>query len=297
MDQALRRREVVTSRRNSKIQWIRSLQDKKTRQAENVVVLEGLRLVEDVLSLERIEPRLVVYTERLLASERGRRLLQLMARLWPQTWQDRTVMASDDALAAAAETDTPQGIIAVVPAPWGNWTGFLADLTDPRNGQERRERSVCLLGLDGVSDPGNVGTAIRSACGAGLKGVLVGPGCADPGVGKAVRASMGAMFRVPVFPVADLAGAVRQARDAGFRVFAAAAPKIDVPATALWDVHFSGKVMIVVGSEAAGISDAVAALVHENVTIPLLGGLESLNAGVAASVLAFECARQNRRDG
>ncbi len=300
---------MITSRHNSRIRWLRSLSDKKVRHAENVVVLEGLRLVEDVMSLGTVAPRLVVYSGRLLETERGRRLAELIEEVWPGTG----FQVTDDVLAAAAETETPQGVITVVPAPARDWTEYLAGLDNTQRkaagGGGGGEASVCIMALDGVGDPGNVGTAIRSACGAGLAGVLVGPGCADPGGGKAVRASMGALFRAPVFVVPDLAGALELGRRNGFRVIGAmAAPSVaELDATAsggsgeavrvtnLWEKDLSGRIALVVGSEAVGISAPVARVLESGVTIPLSGGVESLNAGVAASILAFEFAR--RRGG
>jgi TrmH family RNA methyltransferase len=142
-----------------------------------------------------------------------------------------------------------------------------------------------LLVLDGLQDPGNLGTIVRSAVGSGVVGTLAVRGGADPFGPKAVRAAAGALFRLPVARPGDaeLAEALR-----GRRVWLAEAGRGE-----RYDrVDWRGPGALVIGSEAGGASPRLRDLATGRVSIPLSGELESLNAGVAASILLFEAARQ-----
>lgn len=172
------------------------------------------------------------------------------------------------------DTVTPQGIVAEFPFP------VPATATDG---------PPLLLVLDGVRDPGNLGTLIRAAAGAGVTQMVVTAGSADPYQPKAVRAAVGAHFRVPIgiSPsdelVATLMGIpARIVADAGATV-------------AFDEVDWTGAAALIVGSEHAGVSDAARSIATQSVAIPLARGVESLNAGVAGSIMLFEAARQRRK--
>lgn len=168
-----------------------------------------------------------------------------------------------------SDTVHPQGILAVVQKPCWREEEVLA----------QKEGKVLLL--DGIRDPGNLGTMIRTAEAAGVKAVYMSPDCVDLFNPKVIRSTMGSIFRVPVFS-AELTAVIRRLTEKGTCVYATslAAQKSfrDV------DLQSAG---IIIGSEANGISDEVLRIVPEHIKIPMAGQVESLNAAVSAAILMF----------
>ncbi|MCL6516054.1 MAG: RNA methyltransferase [Alicyclobacillus sp.] len=183
---------------------------------------------------------------------------------------------SVQAFGAVSDTVTPQGCIAVakMPAP----------------GDTPAARPLDLL-LDGLQDPGNVGTLIRTAHALGATGVCCGTGTVDPYAPKVVRASMGGLFHLPV-TVAESVDHIRRWKDLHpqGRVVVAMADA----ATACDELDLRCPLLMVIGSEASGVSAEVARLASDAVRIPMPGGAESLNAAVSGAILLYEAARQRR---
>jgi TrmH family RNA methyltransferase len=181
--------------------------------------------------------------------------------------------ATDRVLAAVSETVTPQGIVAICPLPEGPAPASLGPL---------------LLVLDGVRDPGNLGTILRAAEASGVVRVVALVGCVDPYSPKVVRSGMGAHFHLQVATPPDWQGVEQLAR--GRPVWLAAMRK-----GVYYDqVDWRQDSALVVGGEATGASGEASRLATGSVTIPMAGRAESLNAAMAASVLVFEAARQRR---
>jgi TrmH family RNA methyltransferase len=147
----------------------------------------------------------------------------------------------------------------------------------------------CLL-LDDVQDPGNVGSMLRSAAAAGIEQVLLSKHCAFAWSPKVLRAGQGAHFYVELHEDVDLAAWARDFREAGGAVVAMVA----TGGTDLYDTPFDAHMALAIGNEGAGISAALAAQATRRVTIPMPGGVESLNAAAAAAVCLFECVRRRR---
>jgi TrmH family RNA methyltransferase len=145
-----------------------------------------------------------------------------------------------------------------------------------------------VLVCDGVSDPGNLGTILRSAEAAGARGVVCAAGSVDPYNSKCVRASAGALFHIPVVLGDETMQVLEQLSGRGFRRFGTSART----GTSLWDADLSGAVAVVLGNEAHGVDASVDAHLDGVLSIPIAGRSESLNVGVAAAVVAFEAARQ-----
>ncbi|HEV8638968.1 MAG TPA: RNA methyltransferase [Chloroflexota bacterium] len=242
----------------------RELRRAASRRDRGEFLAEGIKLVADAVALGARPRRVFVDPDRLARSGPGRALLE---RLDPAT----VVAVSADAMQALADTRTPQGVAAV----------FAAELTRQATGR-------ILLVLDGLQDPGNVGTAIRSAVASGLVETVLVRGGADPFGPKAVRAAAAALFAVRVVRPADdeLPGLLR-----GRDVWIADAAG-DRPYDA---VDWRRPSALVIGSEARGASPELRALATGSVGVPLRGPVESLNAGVAASIIVFEAARQLNR--
>jgi TrmH family RNA methyltransferase len=179
---------------------------------------------------------------------------------WPVT---------DEVMAACADTQTPQGVLAVVP--------FIG--LNPRPG--------LLLILDAIRDPGNLGTILRSAESAGVGQVLLSPGTVDLYNPKVVRGAMGAHFRLPVFS--------RDWPDIGQAASGRAVWLADAAGDTTYDaVDWTRPSALIVGGEAFGAGEEAEQLATGRVSIPMPGGAESLNAAMAATVILFEAARQHR---
>jgi TrmH family RNA methyltransferase len=146
-----------------------------------------------------------------------------------------------------------------------------------------------ILVLDNLRDPGNAGTIIRSADAAGVSAIVLSGDCVDPFNPKTLRASAGSVFHVPLV-LAPLETTLASLRERGVRSFAT----VVSGATPYLDCDLSGACAVVIGNESAGLSAAHAALCDERMTIEMVGSAESLNAGVAASLIAFEALRQRR---
>ena len=177
-----------------------------------------------------------------------------------------------------ADTETPQGIIAVIePRRWA-----VAEFAP-------RPEAVALV-IDGVQDPGNVGTLIRTAHALGAAGTVVLRGTADPTSPKALRAAMGATFRHLVVSLDD-AGFIAWARKHAVTLWAAAADGTPLHRALGTGSGNGGPIAVIVGNEGAGIRPQLNAVAAQRVAIPLAQGAESLNVAVAAGILLYEVTR------
>jgi len=258
---------MITSTHNPKIQWIRKLQSQsKARREEQLLIAEGVRLGEEALSAGW-PAQTVLYTDGL--SERGNTLLESLAAQGTALEQ-----VSEQVMRSASDTQTPQGILAVLPQ---------RSLPLPQ--------SLELVFIpDEVRDPGNLGTMLRTAEAAGVSAVFLPPGTVDVFSPKVVRAAMGAHFRLPTYTL-GWEGIQRHIQAAKLRVIVAVAGA-GMPYTQA-DLHTS--LALVIGSEAEGAGEKARLLADELVHIPMPGKAESLNAAIAAAILLFESVRQREQ--
>jgi TrmH family RNA methyltransferase len=239
----------------AQLKHLRALRLKKVREREGVLLVEGLHLVEEAVA--RGLARAVFLTGECARGGWGRRLAGGRAPV--------TEIEPREA-EALAETETPQGAFAVVEDP-----------VRPLEAASVARDGVVLVAA-GVADPGNLGTLVRTAAALGAAAVVVTAGTVEPTNPKAVRASAGALFRVPV-----LRGEIRALKDAGFRVLVADARgkpvssmRVRAPRTAL-----------VVGNEPHGVDAWTRGLADAIVGVPIAEGVDSLNVAVAAGILLF----------
>ncbi len=246
---------------------IRDLQRRRGRERRGLTVAEGVRLVEEALAAA-VPIRGAVVAPALEATSRGQALKAALVRAGVPLES-----LGDRALAALADTEHPQGVIAVVQPP--RWT-----LDDLRPGP----RGAVLV-LDAVQDPGNVGALARTALGLGAAGLVALPGTADLTNPKALRGSMGALFRLPSAP-ADVPALLAWAARSGVAIWTSS-----VDGSPVGSVARRGPVALVVGNEGAGIQPALARAADAAVAVPLAGPVESLNVAVAAGILLYEVLR------
>ena len=193
------------------------------------------------------------------------------------------VVVTDRVAATLAETVTPQGVIAVVRPPALDAESVLAGA-----------RLVAVL--DRVGDPGNAGTAIRTAYAAGAGAVVLTAGSVDPYTGKCIRASAGSVFAVPVLTGIDAAAAIELAGGGGARTTIATTIDAEEDLDALVDAGtLAGPTAWVFGSEAHGLDPALAARADRRVRIPMYGGAESLNLAASVAVCLYASARAQRQ--
>jgi TrmH family RNA methyltransferase len=246
---------------------IRALHRRKQREAEGLFLAEGVRLCEELLA-SALPIRFAVVAPSLKESERGS---ELLASLEART----TVRRVDErALEALAATQSPQGVLAVASAPQHSLETLA--LTP----------AATLLVLDGVQDPGNFGTLVRSADALGAAGVVALPGTVDPWNPKAVRAAAGASFRIPVFE-SSLEALRDWMHQNGFTVYGADAAGVPVDRAEL-----AHRAALIVGNEGAGLAPDTLAATDALLAVPIEPHAESLNVAVAAGILLFLLTRR-----
>jgi TrmH family RNA methyltransferase len=263
---------LVVSPENARVKRLRrASRSSSFRVDENLVILEGRKVLFDIVAGD-VELECVFIDETALDSE-----LSQLARSCEQRgiW----VGVVDSKLVnEVSELKTPSGVLGLAKRPSGDFEEILA--------------CQVVLALDGVQDPGNVGTLIRSARSVGGVGVICGLGTADPFSPKSLRASAGTVMSTKVCSVSDLSSALQSARDdGGFELVGldAGAP------SSLWDQHFSDKVVLLVGSEGRGIAQEQRTILDRMVSIPIDAGVESLNVAISGSIALFELQRQRYR--
>ncbi len=252
--------DVIRAAGNPAISFVRSLQRRDRRTTERAFVVEGRLAVTDALATGAV-PRLVLIRDD---------TPEAIAALPPDVRYRRVAAQVFDRL---SDVVTPQGVLAVFPFP---------DVPVPP------VATPLFLILDRVRDPGNLGTLLRAAAGAGVDAVFLSAESVDPFNPKVVRAGMGAHFRVPIRPL-DEAARIEIIARCPVRVVATA----EAP-TAYDMVDWRQPAALIIGSVAAGVGEAGRELATTSAAIPLAAGVESLNAGVAGAVILFEAARQRR---
>ena len=262
--QRLRR---IEGKHNALVKELRQAFARAELTTDGYCAIEGLRIIEEAIR-SGLRFRAVFFSES--AGPKAERLLpQIGAHV-------ETLILPDKLFAGAVPSETPQGVAALVRLRESSVDTLL-------------EKPGLLVGIAGVQDPGNLGTILRSTEAFEAGGVLLGEGTVSPFNSKVVRASAGSVFRVPAARV-KLAEIIPRLREHGFRVLATSSHK-GIP---LERANFTGQVGVLVGSEGAGIGRELLAKVDDVVAIPHSPKVESLNAGVAASIVLYEAARQRK---
>lgn len=258
---------MITSTANDKIKHVAALQQKAgLRREESLFVIEGGRLfweAPDSLVKE-------VYVTERFGENADEKMKEKLARTGYET-------VSEQVFAKMSDTKAPQGILAVLT-------------------QQRYEReallgeSPLLLLLENIQDPGNLGTIMRTAEGAGVTGAILSSGCADIYQPKVVRSTMGSLFRVPFYRTEDLYQEIKFLQKNNVNVCAAY-----LEGSVCYDaVNYQNPSAFLIGNEGNGLLRETAMAADARIRIPMAGKLESLNAAVSAALLVYEAARQRR---
>jgi TrmH family RNA methyltransferase len=254
--------EVISSRTNARVKQLRAAFEGHARLSGGLVAIEGEHLLAEAVR-SGIELKTVFVSER-------REIPKIVPR------GTIVLRLAEDVFESAVETQSPQGVAAlIVPPSWA--------LEDVMAG------TPLILIAAGLQDPGNLGTLVRSAEAFGATGVLAAPGTVSAWNQKALRASAGSVFRMPVVSVNvdDVAGL----KTRGVRLLAAVGTAGSGTGVAA-DVDFTGACAVMIGNEGAGLGPEWMDLADGRVTIPCPGAVESLNAAVAGSLLLYEASRQ-----
>ena len=266
-DSRLRR---ISSRQNALVKDLRKALSQGEPTAEGYLAVEGVRMIEEAI-------RSGLRFQAVFFSDAGS---AHATRLLPQIGSHvELLLLPDDVFASAVSTESPQGVAALVKLRTHKFEELLDSAHDS-----------LLVGIAGIQDPGNLGTIIRSAEAFGARAVLLGEKTVSPFNPKTVRGSAGSLFREPLLRV-KLVESISALKQQGVRVLATSSHK----GKPLHEGNFTGAAMIIVGNEGAGVPQEILSLADELITIPHSPRVESLNAGIAASILLYEAARQRQK--
>ena len=277
--------EIISSKDNKRIKYIRSLLEKGSiRKKSKAFVVEGIKLTDEALEYGKVIEvvcAVSLYDEIISGDLSGNRLLAENDKNITNYVKKGSslLVVSDAVFKSLSETITPQGILAVAEMPdYGLLDKGFLEQVYIKNGK------IKLLVLEDTADPGNLGTIMRTAEAAGVTGVIMGKGTVDIFNPKVVRSTMGSIFRLPFAYAEDLKEIIQELKK----------QRISFYATHLKgeksykDIKYSNKSAILIGNEARGLSDEVADLADTYVLIPMQGKVESLNAAVAAALMMYE---------
>lgn len=282
---------MITSRENKWLKVFRAALRGTGPAAGEPIGVEGPKLVEDAL-------RSGLEAEALLVSESGEsseleRILRAAGESVAGIPRSRVLRTTDKLFASVAGTETPQGVAALFRQRAWEFDDVVRGAA-AADGSLRGETALVMV-MAAVQDPGNIGTIVRSAEAFGATGVATTRGSADPWSPKALRASAGSGLRVPVLRGMAIPVLLAQLRVAGIKIVAASSHSgafSRAGAEAAADLREA--VAIFIGNEGAGLPREIENVADGRISIPMAAGVESLNAGVAASVVLYEAARQRK---
>jgi TrmH family RNA methyltransferase len=257
---------VVESKDNARLKELRKALAAAGRSAQGRVGIEGPHLLAEAL-------RAGLRVMTIFVTQDAERLLGAL----PVPPETEILRLPAKLLGSALATETPQPIAALVEPPDWSWPDIL----------NQNQKKALVVVLAGIQDPGNLGTILRSAEAFGATGVVSLPGTVSAWNPKAVRASAGSVFRVPLLAV-NQRECFEKLHEAGVKILITTVQAAQ-PAEL---VDLAGPVALIIGNEGNGVPDDLAAKADARITIPCPGPVESLNAAVAASVLLYEAARQ-----
>lgn len=258
--------QTITSKDNELIKHIRKLKDKKYRDESNEYVVEGVKLVEEAVKENAKIKQIIV-------CEDTTRTYEIPTHIMLEIAKYECISVSYKIFNIITQVTNPQGIMAIIEK-------------NAQNAKIDYTQDIIVV-LDDVQDPGNLGTILRTVDSIGLNQIIVSKGTADAFNSKVVRSTMGAIFRIKIIEVENLAQAIKEMRKHHFKLMVTSLQTKN----SIYDIDFNKKI-IVIGNEANGVSKEIQDMADEKAKIPMLGRTESLNASVAAGVVMYEYVRQ-----
>lgn len=292
---------IISSKDNEIVKEIRKLKEKKYR--KNKFIVEGIKMLEEAIS-ENASIDLIVIREgidlRNLISNilykndadsgvKSKNIIDAISKI-------KSITVTEKVFDTLTDVVSPQGVLAVINK---RENGIINQATENNNAFEIGDKiketenvkidttTDYILALDGIQDPGNLGTIIRTADSANLKQIIVSKNTVDAYSPKVIRSTMGAIYRVNIIEVENLEVTLKDLQKDGFKVVVTS---LDTN-NSIYDISYN-KSIVVIGNEANGVSKEVQELANERVKIPMLGKTESLNAAVATGIMIYEYVRR-----
>lgn len=257
--------QIITSKDNEIIKNIRKLKEKKYRDLNNEYIVEGIKMIREAISEKAVIKLIVVCEENVNNGAIDKKLLYEIAKY-------ECIYVNKKIFSLISDVQNPQGILAVI---------------EKNNSEENIDyKQDVIVVLDGIQDPGNLGTILRTIDSVGLNQVIVSKETADAYNPKVVRSTMGAIFRVNIIESDNLLDTLKNMKKHKYKVMATSLETQN----SIYDVDYNKKV-IVIGNEANGVSQDILNYADEKIKIPMLGKTESLNASVATAVILYEYVR------
>ena len=257
--------QIITSKDNEIIKNIRKLKEKKYRDLNNEYIVEGIKMIREAINEKAVIKLIVVCEENANNGAIDKKLLYEIAKY-------KCIYVNKKIFSLISEVQNPQGILAVI---------------EKNNSEENIDyKKDVIVVLDGIQDPGNLGTILRTIDSVGLNQVIVSKETADSYNPKVVRSTMGAIFRVNIIESDNLLDTLKNMKKHKYKIMATSLETEN----SIYDVDYNKKV-IVIGNEANGVSQDILNYSDEKIKIPMLGKTESLNASVATAVILYEYVR------
>lgn len=268
---------TITSPANDRVKLLRGLSGAAARRRAGMTLVEGITLVKEALD-SGASFVTAARDEESIGSARVTELVDLLRERGIDVWT-----ATHRVFKGMSQMETPQGILAAIDIPDNREDATLRDVI----GGARASGDALVVLMDGIQDPGNAGAIVRSGDAFGATCLLFGAPSADPYNPKVLRASMGSVFHLPCLEVKDAPAVADSLIAAGFRLFYGDA-KASIP---VYSADLSGLAAIVVGNEAAGVSEALKER-GTPIAVPIHGMAESLNVAMALTAMLYEARRQ-----
>lgn len=259
----------ITSLKNPLIKEIKSLYKRKGRETSKSFIIEGIKIIQEAIN-NNYELTKIVYCDRFLKTKDGMEFFKIIENI------NNLIYVPDNIFKEISDTENPQGILAIAKFQF-------RDLSEVYH-----KEKPFLLFLDELQDPGNMGTIIRTADAFNIDGIILRDGCVDPYNTKVVRATMGSIFRLPLYYISDGIEELANLKNKGMKIYSTSLEG-SMP---IYDVDYNCGVILVIGNESKGVSDKIFSLSDSLIKIPMPGMAESLNAGVAASIIIYEGIKQ-----
>lgn len=259
--------QVITSKDNELVKNIKKLKEKKYRDLNNQFIVEGIKIVAEAIEENADIDCIVICEDCVNDGSIDKKILYEIAKF-------KCIYVTEKIFDTLTDVTNPQGILAVI---------------NRKNTETNIDYTAdFIVVLDGIQDPGNLGTILRTVDSANLKQIVVSKETADSYNPKVVRSTMGGIFRVNIIKSDNLAEQLKQMQKHGFEIVVTS---LDTN-NSIYDINYNKKV-VVIGNEANGVSKEIQELADKKVIIPMLGKTESLNAGVAAGIMIYEYVRAN----
>ena len=260
----------ITSLKKPIIKEIKSLYRKKDRWENRLFLMEGIKIIEEAIS-NNVNLKYIVLNSTLLSTKEGQKFCDGNSSF------KNLIKVPDNIFKEICDTDNPQGILAV-----GEFRISLLD-------HDADIRSSYLF-LDGLQDPGNIGTIIRSCDAFSFPGIVLGENCVDPYNPKVVRATMGSIFRAPIYYTNNSIDALESLKNKNYKIYATSL----MGSVPNYKIDYNEKHVIIIGNESRGVDERIIKMADKLIKIPMPGKSESLNAGVAASIIMYEAMKQRK---